>query len=312
METKEQIIVRIDSQVLNSMNLCPERYRLEHIEHWRPQKKAMALERGSVMHQMLAHFYTEKMKGRTRPADMPNLVEECLMLGRVAAANSTHIDGAEFQDDIRVFKEYFLRWQYDGWEILAVETPFSKTIYESPMLRIDYEGIIDILIDDPKDGKAVVDTKTESRKSEPYVLSNQFQGYEWVSGLPVIINKIGYQVTPRMDFESGVDKGKDKVDLRFRRLRHQSGEAALEEWRQDTIEQVIEAIGWHKRLAQGKRLRKNRTSCDKYGGCIFQKVCKEPPEVREHKLIVDFFKDKPWDVFERDEAERLDKQGVTA
>jgi PD-(D/E)XK nuclease superfamily len=298
----EQIIIKVDSQILNSMNLCPERYRLEHMENWRPIKKALALERGQLCHLMLAHFYEEKMKGRTRPADMPNLIQECLMLGRVFAANSTHISSEEFQEDERVFKEYFLRWQYDGWEIQAVETPFSKTLYESPALLILYEGIIDILITDPKLGKAVVDTKTESRKSEPYILSNQFQGYEWASeGLPVIVNKIGYQKTAKMEHEDEEHYGKnDKVDMRFRRLIQQSGEAAIKEWREDAIRTIIEAIGWHKAVDEGKRLRKNRTSCDKYGGCIFQKVCKEPEEVRDHKLIVNFYKDKPWDVFERD------------
>ena len=298
----EQIIVKVDSQILNSINLCPERYRLEHMENWRPIKKALALERGQLCHLMLGHFYTEKMKGRTRPADMPGLLQECLMLGRVFASNSTHISADEFQEDERVFKEYFLRWQYDGWEIHAVETPFSKTIYESSALRIDYTGIIDLLINDPKLGRAVVDTKTESRKSDPFILSNQFQGYEWAfEGIPVVVNKIGYQQNAKMENENPEDYTKNnKVDMRFRRLILQSGEAALKEWREDAIRSVIEAIGWHKEVANGKRLKKNRTSCDKYAGCIFQKVCKEPDEVREHKLIVGFFKDKPWDVFERD------------
>jgi hypothetical protein len=308
----EQIIVKVDSQIVNSMDLCPERYRLEHMEHWRPQKKALALERGSCMHLMLAHFYREKMKGRNRPVDMPALVAECIMLGRVYAAGSDFITSDEFLEDERVFKEYFQRWQYDGWEILAVETPFSKTIYESEALRIDYEGIIDILVVDPRLGKIVVDSKTESRHSDPYVLSNQFQGYEWASdGLPVLVNKIGYQKAPKMEFEdNGASKSKQKVDIRFRRLLHQTGQFAIDEWREDTIRTVIEGIGWHKAVAAGRRLKKNRTSCDKYGGCIFQKVCKEPEDVREHKLIVGFWKDKPWDVFERDTESPIENSNI--
>jgi hypothetical protein len=172
---------------------------------------------------------------------------------------------------------------------MDVEQPFTKSLYDSDALQILYEGIIDARIIDPKIGQAVVDSKTESRKSYPYILSNQFQGYEWAFGVPVIVDKIGFQTT--------VD-AKEK----FRRPVHDSGVVAIAEWVNDTIEQVIEAIGWHNELDSGKRvtLKKNRTSCDKYSGCIFQKVCKEPNEVREFKLIAHFFKDKKWDPYSRD------------
>jgi len=311
------IRINVDSTVLNTMDLCPERWRLEYYENWRPQRKALALERGILMHQMLEHFYRQRMPkeidgkptgggGRNRPTDMPMLVEECIMIGRVAASNSAHIDSTELQEDIRVFKEYFQRWQYDGWEILQVERPFSKILFESEKLIIFYDGIIDLVVRDPKMGVCVVDNKTESRESTPFVLSNQFQGYEWASGgLPLIINKIGYQQTPKMENE-GTGPERKKVDNRFRRLVHQSGEEAIREWREDAIRLIIESIGWRKQIEEGKRLRKNRTSCDKWSGCIFQKVCKEPADVREHKLTVSFFKDKPWDVFTRDGVERPD------
>jgi hypothetical protein len=248
---------------------------------------------------MLGHFYTQKMKGRNRPADMPALVEECLMVGRIYASNSANITAEEFQEDMRVFKEYFQRWQYDGWEVIAVEEPFRKILYQNPQILIFYDGIIDLKVRDPKMGVVVVDTKTEGRASNPYILGNQFQGYEWAFGSPVVINKIGYQQNAKMEDE-GEGPNKKKVDNRFRRLVHESGEAAIREWREDTIRQVITAIGWKKDIEAGKRLPKNRTSCDKWSGCIFQKVCKEPEEVREHKLTVDFFKDVPWDPFTRD------------
>jgi RecB family exonuclease len=305
----DRLIIKVDSQILNSMDLCPERWRMEFRENWKPQQKAIALERGILMHKMLDHFYKQRMAGRTRPADMPMLVEECLMVGRMVATASTHIDVKEFNEDIRVFKEYFLRWQYDGWEIHAVETPFSKPLYDSAKLLILYEGIIDLIVTDPKLGKVVVDTKTESRESTPFVLSNQFEGYQWATGLPLIINKIGYQQNAKMEVAEG---GKERVDMRFRRILHEVDKEAIQEWREDAIKQIIESIGWEQDILAGKRLRKNRTSCDKWGGCIYQKVCKEPSEVREHKLITKFFRDKPWDVFERDAPESIVEHDETA
>jgi hypothetical protein len=187
-----------------------------------------------------------------------------------------------------------LRWQYDGWEILDVEQPFTKVLYDTEDLQILYEGIIDARVIDPKIGQAVVDSKTESRKSYPFNLSNQFQGYEWAFGVPVIIDKIGFQ--------SSLPSNE-----KFRRPVHESGAPAIAEWVDDSISQVIEAIGWHGELDSKRRvtLRKNRISCDTYSGCIFQKVCQAPDEVREFKLIANFFKDKKWDPYTRDDEEEV-------
>jgi len=314
----DKLTVKIDSQVLNSMDLCWERYRLEHIGHWRPLRKALALERGSVMHTMLKRYREGKKAGHTDKENHGNLVNECILVGKVASANTYHLTVEEFEDDIRVFKEYVLRWQYDGWEILDLEQPFSKILYEdsTPIegvgeerdkiydgLIIIYEGVIDARVRDPKIGIAVVDTKTESRRSYPYILSNQFQGYEWAFGIPVIVDKIGYQTTVKAQDNEPDDQGRDKS--KFRRLVHDSGQFAIDEWIKDTVNRVKEAVEWHRKLESNEviSLPKNRTSCDKYSGCIFQMVCKVPIEIREYKLQAFFFKDQPWDPYSRDEVE---------
>ena len=308
----DKLIVKVDSQILNSMDLCWERYNLEHIGHWRPLKKAKALERGSSMHTMVRYYRLGKKNGRTSMDQHAALVQECLQAGKIAAANSYHLSVEDFEEDVRVFKEYVLRWQYDGWEILDVEEPFSKILYEDdepieyvgetyPGLIIIYEGVIDARIRDPRIGVAVVDTKTESRRSYPYILSNQFQGYEWAWGCPVIVDKVGFQTSLKAIDETPDDQGRDKS--KFRRLLHDSGQFALDEWRSDAITKVKEAINWHRQLATGARvsLPKNRTSCDKYSGCIFQMVCKVPVEVREYKLSAYFYKGEPWDPYTRDD-----------
>lgn len=290
----EKLIVKLDSQILNAADLCAERYRLEHRENWRPNFKAPALERGGTMHKMLDHYYAQKKKGRGKLEDHHKLVEECLVIGRLACAE-TDIEVEDFEEnDVRTFQDYILRWQYDGWEILDVEQPFSFVLYEDDVplefegdlysgLCIIYEGIIDLRVIDPKQGEIVVDTKTESRKSNPFILSNQFQGYEMAFNVPVVVNKVGYQKTL---------EAKEK----FRRLTHLTGPVLLEEWRQDCIHTVREIIGWH----NTETFKRNRTSCDKYSGCIYQRVCKEPPEVREFKLMSWYHKGEPWDPYKRD------------
>jgi hypothetical protein len=315
-EELEKLVVHVDSQIVNSMNLCPERYRLEHILNFRPMNKAEALEKGSVMHVMLHVYRRGKKAGRVGPDQHGALVNEAIEAGKVAASATYHLGVEEFEEEKAVFQDYILKWQYDGWEILDIEEPFSRILYEDdtpiydpqdrvvrPGLRIIYEGVIDLRVKDPRLGMVVVDSKTESRRSYPYILSNQFQGYEWAFGCPVIVDKIGFQKSLEATEDQPDDKGRDKS--KFRRLIHDSGAEAIEEWRQDTVAQIKEAIEWHRQLASGEvtKLRKNRTSCDKYSGCIFQMVCKVPEESREYKLIAYFYKDKPWDPYTRDDVD---------
>jgi hypothetical protein len=278
----DQIIVKLDSQILNSIELCAVRYEYEHVLNMRSQTKAPALERGGIMHAMLAHYYRAKMNGDYK--DRAALViSDCIELGREQAASAS-FPVTEFEEiDIPTFKAYILHNQYDGWEILSVEQPFSKVLYEDSALMIIYEGIVDARIQDAKGIKKTVDHKTESRKSHPFALSNQFEGYQWAFGDPVVINKIGYQ-TSLSDAE------------RFRRYEHNLEPIIIQEWIDDTIASVQKAIGWHKT----NTFHRNRTSCDKYSGCIYQKVCVAHPDVREFKLQAYFFKDKPWDPFTRD------------
>ena len=296
-KSNDKLIVKLDSQILDGMSSCGELYRLAYVENWRPNKRPPALERGGTMHKMLDFYYSQRKEGRGKLEDHAALVQETLVVGRLAMAK-TDIDNDDFEDDETVFKNYILRWQYDGWEILEVEQPFSFVLHEDDKpivvggvrylgLIIIYEGIVDLRVVDPKLGQIVVDTKTESRKFNPFILNNQFQGYEMAFNVPVVVNKVGYQ-------KSLPD------NERFRRIIHQSGPLLLEEWKQDVVYTVRTAIGWH----NDDYFPRNRTSCFKgFSACFYQMVCKEAEAgdgVREHKLTAYFHKEKPWDPYTRD------------
>jgi PD-(D/E)XK nuclease superfamily len=280
---QRKVIVKLDSQILNSIDLCGARYEMEHVGNYRPNKKAPALEKGSVMHDMLKYYYEQRMKGRIA-SEHGQVIDECMLIGR-ELASMTQIPVEEFsEEDLYTFKEYILHHQYDGWEILGVEEPFTRILYDSDDLKILYEGIVDLRVIDPKIGQAVVDHKTESRKSHPFALGNQFLGYNWTFNSSLIINKIGYQKTL-------------ENRERFRRIELPHRQYLIDEWKEDTIRSVRKAIQWHKE----DYFPKNRTSCDKYSGCIFKKVCENPEENREYKLNAFFYKDKPWDPYTRDD-----------
>jgi len=249
----------------------------------RPIGKAEALERGSVMHTMLAHYYRGKKEGRTGPDQHGKLVQEAIALGREEAAVAD-FDLQQFEEeDLQTFKDNILHHQYDGWTILSVEEPFTKLLYDSEDLMILYEGIVDLHIKEPKGEEAVVDHKTEARKSHPFELSNQFQGYQWAFNSKIIVNKIGFQKTL-------------PPEEKFRRLHFPYKDNLIDEWRSDLVHHIRDAMRWHRE----NYFPRNRTSCDKYSGCIFQRVCKEVPEMREYRLNQFYVQSEPWDVFTRD------------
>lgn len=308
-KSEEKLYFKLDSQILESMDLCWQLYDYRMLQHFRPIEKAIALERGSVMHAMVAAYRRAKREGFSKEAHGA-VVQNAILKGRVQAAGTTNVSVSMFEEeDIPTFQRWVLKWQYDGWEILDVEQPFSKVLYEDdvpvlvdsvlyPGLVIIYEGIIDCRAKDPKLGVVIVDSKTESRKSWTFVLNNQFQGYEWAfDGVPVIVDRIGYQ-TSLDDSE------------RFRRLAQQSGGFAIDEWREDTVRKVKQSIAIIDGISRGERPPKNRSSCSKYAtfansksGCDYTSVCKIPESSREFKLNAYFYKDRAWDPFTRDDAE---------
>jgi hypothetical protein len=286
--------IALDSQILNTLQACGRKVDLEFLRNWRPTEKAEALEKGDLMHRMLAHYYRERKKGRTKDPNQHSLVVgEAIELGR-RAASTMDISVSTSEEDIRQFKENILFWQADGWEILEVEQPFSKVIYEREDkpgregLRILYEGVIDLVVVNPSPyGVFIVDHKTSSRRGNVSKLSNQFMGYSWAMSVnSVIINKIGFQKTLA---------AKD----RFNRLYLQYEREVLKEWVRNTIYWVHVLVGY----VDQNYFPPNFTSCDKYSGCIFKDVCESIPQVREFKLQAHFYEGKPWSPHTRDDED---------
>jgi hypothetical protein len=180
----------------------------------------------------------------------------------------------------------------------AVEEPFSIVLYENanyvvdpknPGLRIMFEGLVDLVAELPNQPLCVFDHKSESRKSTPYKLSHQFQGSAFAFKVDtVVVNKVGFQKTlPEKE--------------RFRRIfLDYTNTPLLHEWRLDAIKKVLEAIERHKReaLTQKPDWPRNRTSCDKYSGCVFQEVCAANPMVRGVKLQTWFQIRDPHELYE--------------
>lgn len=283
--------IALDSQILNTLQMCGRKTKMEFFQNWRPTEKAEALEKGDLMHQMYAHYYRGKRDGKTvNPQEHAILIAGAVAIAKKAAI-PMNLPLAQVNEDIRVFKENVLYWQRDGWRILKVEQPFSKVIYERPDkdgkegLRILYEGIIDAVVEIPSPfGIYIVDHKTASRRSTPFKLSNQFIGYAWaLETHQVVINRIGFQKTL---------EAKDK----YQRLYQSYEKPIIQEWIQSTIYWVHVLVNY---IDTGY-FPPNFTSCDKYSGCIFQQVCGSIPAIRDFKLQALYFQGEPWSPHTRD------------
>lgn len=298
-----QRILSIDSQILNSIQNCARKTELNFIKNLRPQTKAEPLEAGSLMHQMLEIYYSIKGRCVAEDADwLDDLITVgVLNLNGIPQSSWEHWDhkqtvslctsagnyyasklslSAETSEEIIYqFQQYAEFYQYDAWHPLAVEEVGSKVIYEDESIKIIYTFKIDLVAEK---GTLIApwDHKTSRRREEPSSLSNQFIGYCYALGLNhIVINKIGFQ------------KSLSQKE-RFQRYVLNVSQNRIVEWLDNTI-------FWAKKLAwnldQGY-FEQNLTSCDKYSGCIYARICESDPELRQRVMDLDYIVGAEWDV----------------
>jgi hypothetical protein len=302
-------VIAADSQILNTVMACGRKTNLEFKLNLRPHVKAEALEKGDLMHRMLHPYYygriknpkphhlTVRLEDGTGEAPHPyarfigmdhkELVDTCTEIGRVASFDMD-LEPEYRNECLKQFREYAFHFAGDGWFALEVEQSFTRTLYEDDDLRIDYEGIVDLVADGPM-GVIAVDHKTASRREVPSDLSNQFMGYCWALDIPrLIINRIGFQktLTP---------------SERFQRIVLSYPQGRIDEWQ-------YWATYWLKVYAfylENDVWPPNFTSCDKYSGCIFQRICTRVPEAREFEMQTKFRVVEPWSPHTRDTSKLL-------
>lgn len=306
----EQKVISIDSQWLNNIQACMYKTKMIFIDNMQPVSKAEPLERGSLMHDMLEVYYALKGPRNFSTKIWQELKQAGLKVEEVMGAPVTwgtnneslfiafatqvaywrasqiDLDGDTVDETIYQFKAYCEFYKNDPWTPLAVEEVGSKVIYDDDDLKIVYNFKVDMVA---TNGSVVApfDHKTGSRRSEPTSLSNQFIGYCFGLGLQnIVINKIGFQKTL-------------KPQERFQRFPLVVSKARIIEWLTNTIWWVKK---WDECHSEGY-YPMDLTSCDKYSGCIFKRICESDPEAREGKLDRDFMRGATWDVAAVLEAE---------
>ena len=171
----------------------------------------------------------------------------------------------------------------DGWKILEVEKAFISELFKDEEIGIYLTGKIDVIADVPNYGISVIDHKSSRRSQEVEPLSNQFTLYSWATEIKtIIINKVGFQKTV-------------PPEKRFSRHPLFYTNVQIERWVKNTI-------WWCKFYAfclENDSWPENRTSCDKYGGCIYTPICRSATdEGMIAQISNNFIKGKKWDVTE--------------
>src|SRR6266849_5765959 len=113
-----QKIVAIDSQKLDAIQSCMYYYNLKFMKHLQPLSVADYMERGSLIHVMLASYYNLKKYRRRwnqNSKTHSDIVEICISIGR-NSANKMELAISDVEKTITAFREYTEFWENDSWE----------------------------------------------------------------------------------------------------------------------------------------------------------------------------------------------------
>lgn len=282
-EIKRENII-LDSQILNSIQLCAYKTDLAFNQDLRLPIVAEPLESGDLFHKLMECYYSDLRDAGTEITydnqKFKESIDKAITLGEEYSVNLS-IDTKQVSEIIYQFKENITFFRMDGWKILEVEKSFITLLYEDENLRIFLTGKIDVIAEVPYVGLSVIDHKTSKRRQEPEPLSNQFTLYSYATGIPdVLINRVGFQKTLA-------------PEERFQRQNLHYTNYQIEHWKENTI-------WWAKYYyfcLKNNSWPENRTSCDKFGGCQFDKICKSATEEgRENMITSNFIVGPKWDV----------------
>ena len=268
--------VKLDSQILTAFSTCERKMEYGFIRHLQLIEAKYALERGSLIHDILECYYKELKESRNRIAS----VKKALELGRAKINTYNSIDvprGIEILDNMG---QYFSYYMNDKWLPVETEKIHKKLIFEDEELAILYIAKIDVVVmGDDQFPLMPVDHKGYDRWFDPLSLDNQFTGYANQLDVNCItVNKIGFQKSYT-------------ADKKFRRVKLTYTEARRAEWVHNTARLVKDMVF----CMETGTFPMRRSQCGMYGGCDMLKICEIDPRAREMVIQKLYRVTEPWD-----------------
>jgi len=294
----------VDSTSLGAYKKCPRYYQLSILEGWEPRDQSIHLAFGIALHQARERYERLRLNAATHDEALEAVFQQAASetwnraLGRPEALWSQ--PGNKTRRTLLQTIVWFLdaKAKDDPFETLvladgrpAVELSFA---FDSGFLaptgeRIVLCGHLDRI--GKLNGAAyIIDIKTSkydvsySGWFDQFTPGNQFSMY-------TLAGRVAFGVPVRDLVVDGVQVGVGFA--RFERGTVHRSDETLAEWLADVGEWLVD-MG---RSATAGYWRMNDTSCDKYGGCDFRRVCSASPSARAHRLASDFRKraDGGWD-----------------
>jgi hypothetical protein len=272
-KTEDKFNFIIDSQMLEAAQLCEQKFVYQFMLHLKGARPNRKITMGSFIHKLLDGYY-RSLKDGANHHDAQQAV--LASYGELLSENDIEVIDAEIVKEAFIASTDF--WSHEPWTVKSIEETEIKILHEDAHVRIAYVSKIDLKVDGMNFENMPVDHKSEHSRSDPSPLNNQFTGYAWSTGSSrLLVNKVGFQKTL---------KPPDK----YRRYPMFYTDPQKEEWTVDAT------MGAHRimELTHGRRPERNRSSCDKWGGCMFKSLCGVSPESREVAMRELFITGEPW------------------
>jgi len=269
-ETEKDIFI-VSPSSLDTLEACMRRYFYTKVAHLAPKEKNEALIRGDFTHEILENYYNGKKDLR------PDNLHETLEYASKRASERIDLESSLAEVCIDVFREYALHYVNQDWEILGVEAKFSRVLYENEVVKILFEGKMDLVVN--INGKVIpIDHKTRARKEDPNKLANQYIGYAWAVDTNMVIeNEIGFQTSK-------------KAAEKFRQSVMSYTAANINEWHENAVYHSLRAY----ELTKENFFPMSPAAC-KF--CNYYEICETTPESRPFKIGRDYTENEAYDLF---------------
>lgn len=287
-----------DSTSLGALKRCPRYYEYNILEGYVARQESVHLRFGTEYNNALVTYHKCKAAGQDHETAMLSALRYAMEhtwdhdLGRPWTSDEPTKNRETL---IRSIIWYLLKFEADPLETLvlatgeaAVELPFrihieiNSSITNEPYLLCGYlDRKVELnnhpWITDFKSTKYALDEKYFDR----YTPDNQVSQYSFAGSIidrepiaGVIIDAVQLGVT----------------FSRFQRQPIGRTPMQLEEWLRDSIHFIKQ----NEEFVQNHYWPQNDTSCEKYGGCQYRKICSASPEIRP-RLLDGLFHKRSWD-----------------
>lgn len=289
----------VDSTSLGAFKTCPRLYQYSIIEGYQPKGGSPHLIFGIAIHHARETYDHERQRRASHDDALDAALQEALLGSWDKELSRPWVSDHPIKNRKTLIQT--IVWYLDA---LGSSDPITTHILSNgnPAIELSFrfdsgvrtgEGEIILLcghidrIGHLNEPAYIIDIKTSGDDVTGFRFLNQFSPSNQFS-LYRVAGRIAFGIDVKDLIVDGIQVGVGFA--RFHRHLITSSEAQLEEW----LSELPFWTGSMERCATASHWPMNDKSCTMYGGCQFQKVCKQPPSVREMILKNDYTK-RVWD-----------------